>query len=307
MKLIALHLVPLAGLALLAPATAQVTNIAPGGVASQSTTWAAEAPARDAIDGNTDTSWWAGSVQHTDSTFNSWWRVDFQSAYEMLEVRLHNRGDCGFCGPRLSNFRVSVLDGAGEVWGEDFYVGAGSVPLGGIEVIPLPAGTVGSTVRVQFIGWNNSGNGYMHMSEVEVDGREVGATFCVSNPNSTGMLATIRGIGSNLVANNNFSLIVSGLPANQYGYFLASPNPGGSPTPTSVGVLCLGGPFARFSATVLQTPDNGDSVGTGIDLTAIPMNPTTAVLPGQSWHFQYWFRDSVGISNFSNGLRVTFL
>ena len=57
---------------------------------------------------------------------------------------------------------------------------------------------------------------------------------------------------------------------------------------------------------VLQTPSSGVSVGASIDLTAIPLNFPTPVLPGQTWYFQYWFRASIGVSNFSNGLLVTF-
>jgi len=295
-----------AALLLTPAAVAQVVNIAPTGVASQSSDYRPTTPASDAIDGNTDPDYYAGSMQHTDNDFDAWWRVDFASIQEMTEIRLYNRVDCGFCGARLSNFRVSVLAGGAETWGEDFYVGFGSVPLGGIETIPLPSGTEGDAVRVQFIGWNNAGNGYLHMAEVEIDGREVGAMYCASNPNSTGALGELFGTGSNVVARNNLHLLAVGVPPSQFGFFVASPNPGSAPAANSVGVLCLGGPFARFDAQVLQTAEFGTAVGTRIDLGAMPLNPPTPVFPGQTWYFQYWHRDTVGVSNFSNGLQVTF-
>ena len=47
-----------------------------------------------------------------------------------------------------------------------------------------------------------------------------------------------------------------------------------------------------------------------IDLTAIPITPPTAILPGETWRFQCWFRDQllfgVTSSNFTDAVRVTF-
>ena len=200
---------------------------------------------------------------------------------------------------------MSVLDGATEVWGQDYFTGTGNVPLGGVLNIALPAGTVGRAVQVQFLGLNNSGNGYLHMAEVEIDGYEVGSTFCTSNANSTGAVASIRGVGIAQAGPNNFGVIAEGLPPLAFGYFLASPNPGNLTTPTSIGVLCLGGPYARFSLQTQQTADAGTAIGTGIDLTQIPLNPTIAVQPGQTLYFQYWYRDAGSTSNTSNGVAVT--
>lgn len=306
MKLTTPTSLALAALALPAAAAAQVTNIAPGGTASQSSNWVPETPASDAIDGNTNTDYFAGSMQHTDNDLDAWWRVDFDSSQEMFEIRLHNRSDCGFCAARLSNFRVSVFEGGVEVFGEDAYVGAGSVPGGGVHTVVLPAGTSGDAVQVQFLGFNNSGNGYLHMSEVEIDGRALGSIHCVSNPNSTGRIGDTVATGSLEVSRNSFHLLAVKVPASQFGFFVASPTPASMPAPNSVGVLCLGGPYARFNGQVLQTPDFGVAVGTRIDLSAIPLSPVVPVLPGQTWYFQYWHRDVVGVSNFTSGLMATF-
>ena len=43
----------------------------------------------------------------------------------------------------------------------------------------------------------------------------------------------------------------------------------------------------------------------GIDLTAIPTGPPSAVQPGETWHFQAWFRDGAR-SNFTDAVAVTF-
>ena len=45
-----------------------------------------------------------------------------------------------------------------------------------------------------------------------------------------------------------------------------------------------------------------------LDLGAIPVNPPTAVVPGDTWNFQCWYRDlnPTLTSNFSDGLTITF-
>ena len=45
-----------------------------------------------------------------------------------------------------------------------------------------------------------------------------------------------------------------------------------------------------------------------VDLTAIPQGAgTVATSAGQTWNFQAWFRDQVGLgSNFTDGFSITF-
>ena len=74
----------------------------------------------------------------------------------------------------------------------------------------------------------------------------------------------------------------------------------------SQGVLCLGGNVLRFSRSVL------DDRGVGVvsfrpRLDAFPQGQ--AVLRGETWLFQYWFRDAnpQSTSNTSSALSLTFL
>jgi hypothetical protein len=76
---------------------------------------------------------------------------------------LFNRSDC--CADRLSNFRVSVLDGDREVFGQTV-TGA----LGLQQEFHVPPDTVGQTVRVQLNGVNREGNGILSLAEVQVFG-----------------------------------------------------------------------------------------------------------------------------------------
>lgn len=61
------------------------------------------------------------TTTHTNTEVNPWFEVDLSSAPAkalIKEITLYNRWDC--CQDRLSNFRLSIWDGATEVWGEDF-------------------------------------------------------------------------------------------------------------------------------------------------------------------------------------------
>jgi hypothetical protein len=91
-------------------------NIAPGGVASQSTT-DYDAQASRAIDGNTDGHFEkAKSTTHTAvSKDDPWWEVDLQSAQPVNRVVLWNRTDGA--GERLSGYRLVLLDeNRAKVW-----------------------------------------------------------------------------------------------------------------------------------------------------------------------------------------------
>ncbi|MCP3916804.1 MAG: hypothetical protein GY711_14705 [bacterium] len=67
--------------------------------------------------------------------------------------------------------------------------------------------------------------------------------------------------------------------------------------------LCLSGNIGRFHRTdqIIQGPE-----GTlDVDRDALPVNPVQAVMPGDTWNFQCWFRDGT-TNNFTDGVGVTF-
>ncbi|MEZ6016908.1 MAG: hypothetical protein R3F49_17450 [Planctomycetota bacterium] len=134
----------------------------------------------------------------------------------------------------------------------------------------------------------------------------LGDWTCAGGPNSTGASAKLRAEGSAIVARDLFSLRASELPPNQIGVFLLAPNGGFSPNPGgSPGDLCLSRPIGRGT---LMTSDPSGSIVDRVDLTAVPTPTGTAsVLPGDSWHFQAWYREAGGQGNYSDGLRVRFL
>jgi hypothetical protein len=137
-------------------------NLAAGGTASQSSTYLDAHPSY-AINGDTT----PVTMSHTLSLPNSWWKVDLGADREINKVILWNRTDAIQNQERLSNFRLSVLDANGqEVVGQNFYEGAGYV--NGSMAWELPATVTGRSVRVQFLGYNNKGNGYLCLAEVQV-------------------------------------------------------------------------------------------------------------------------------------------
>ena len=77
--------------------------------------------------------------------------------------------------------------------------------------------------------------------------------------------------------------------------------PGGSD-----GNLCLAGKIGRFASQV-QSSGPGGEFSIPVDLSDLPP-PLSAVLPGETWNFQAWYRDAnpVPTSNFTQGLAVGF-
>jgi hypothetical protein len=140
----------------------------------------------------------------------------------------------------------------------------------------------------------------------------VGTKFCLTNNNSTGVSGNMFGTGSNSVVSNNLVLHASSLPLNANGYFITSTtslfiaNPGGS-----LGNLCLAGSIGRYIGPgQVQNSGSSGSFSLAVNLFQHP-TPTgpIAVLPGETWNFQTWHRDSVGgvsVSNFTSAIQIQF-
>lgn len=138
---------------------------------------------------------------------------------------------------------------------------------------------------------------------------QVGTTYCMAAPNSTGSISMISASGSTDVALNDVTLNVASLPLNQFGLFVTSQtqaftvSPGGSD-----GNLCLGGMIGRYNSGIVSSGATG-TVSLPVNLNAIPVPMGTyAVMPGDTVNFQFWHRDvgTPGLSNLSEGLEVEF-
>ncbi|MCP3915326.1 MAG: hypothetical protein GY711_07205 [bacterium] len=196
--------------------------------------------------------------------------------------------------------KVCSLDGHPQ--GDYFFIGsntAGETPADSSYISSFACGIV-DPVPVSSVGFP------VHWVIDLVCERlgDPGTPYCETNINSSGAMARILAIGSRTIADNDFGLRTLDLPLHQPGYFLMSetqafvPYAGGT-----LGVLCLGLPLVRFSQDVLDSGATG-RVDLVVDLTQLPGG--TVVHPGDTWNFQYWFRDIGNTSNLSNATTVVF-
>jgi hypothetical protein len=137
-----------------------------------------------------------------------------------------------------------------------------------------------------------------------LEGGVIGAPYCAANVNSTGLPATIEARGSTALADDCLILEAGQLPTGKLGYFIAGPNQLFIPNPGgSQGNLCVGGPLKRLLPPPLNSRESG-AISFSLDLSAVPQ--VGAILPGETWNFQSWFRDDGSTSNFTNAVELTF-
>ena len=171
-------------------------------------------------------------------------------------------------------------------------------PLSAIPVIP------GGTYELRIYDWFTQDSGSLASWELCSKG-PIGTNYCTpAIPNSTGVSATMSAFGSTTVAENNVVLTMSQGTAD-FGYFLNSQTQGLTVGPGgSSGNLCLAGSIGRHNQPGLVQP--GPTFSITLDLTMLPQPAAFfAVLPGDTWNFQAWYRDT-GTSNFSDGIEIQF-
>jgi len=134
------------------------------------------------------------------------------------------------------------------------------------------------------------------------------ASYCTAAANSTGVPAGLQAAGSTSLFAADLELRANALPQNSVGYFIFSTEQGFTPGfGGSQGNLCLGAGIFRLSNFVQSSGTSGQ-VALPLPYSGLP--PNASLDPGESWSFQYWYRDSVGgnaTSNTTDGLEVTFV
>ncbi|MEM1448807.1 MAG: hypothetical protein AAGI22_06820 [Planctomycetota bacterium] len=195
-------------------------------------------------------------------------------------------------------------DDLAESFGQTVKHGMATVWDGGAPSQPLYA--LMAWVRTPLVGNTNARGALVTDDQPFV----VGSQYCDAAENSTGTSAWMRAMrSSSPQAGQSILLRCNDLPVSSFGYFLCSLQSGFVANPSgSAGNLCLQGAVGRFN----RPGEIGNSGPEGtlflsVDTTDIP-TPTgsVAVLAGETWHFQAWFRDLGPTSNFSNGIEVTF-
>ncbi len=127
---------------------------------------------------------------------------------------------------------------------------------------------------------------------------------CSSTPNSSGQTAVLAAKGTPSLAANDLILEASGGPPGQLSLLLFGET--SATTPLGNGTLCLANPFLRVGGAAPVDP--GGARTFPMDFTAFPFNSAQgAVQAGETWRFQWIFRDTVGAGlNLSDALWVTF-
>ncbi len=132
-------------------------------------------------------------------------------------------------------------------------------------------------------------------------------TYCVAAPNSqTPSGSYISWAGNTSVAANKFTLVATGAVVGQSALFIYGQQP--AQVPFGDGFLCLDGSAGVFRilpglvvVPFIQYP---------IDFSAPQFSQGPgALLPGSTWNFQLWYRDTAAAQsgfNLSNALRVQF-
>ncbi len=225
--------------------------------------------------------------------------------------------------PLITVSAVAVNDVTGNVYasGAGFFWGGSNnvlqiTPAGAITQILSGSGDgMGATLNypigiavdalenVFVVGFTSN-----NVFRVEAGFGDLGANYCMANPNSTGAVGTLTATGQASAAANDVTLTAGNLPANQFGIFVVSTMQGfvASPTSMSNGNVCLDGAIGRYN-TILSAGVGG-TFSLPVDLTAVPAGGATlSIVAGDTLNFQAWHRDGVGLgSNFTEGLSITF-
>lgn len=206
-----------------------------------------------------------------------------------LDVRYCNIGDGDFTGTN-GNLSADPLFWAPEF--DDYHLRVGSPSIdSGDPTGPLDGdGSIGDQGAFVFTA----------------DYAPAPRSYCEAGINSTGRGATISSSGSVSQFAGEFTLQATGCPSNRPALFYF----GGArvAAPFGAGTRCVGaGSTGLFRLGPPLMTDAGGGASRLLDFTVFPAG---TINPGDSRHFQLWYRDPVGPApgfNLSDGLTAWFL
>jgi len=133
----------------------------------------------------------------------------------------------------------------------------------------------------------------------------LGTRYCdPAVPNSTGQPGDLVVVGSATVAADDLLLRATQLPpASNIGYFLMGQGTNTFTPPGAAGPICITPGLLRY----LPPVNNTTELGGGFERSVGTSGPvSSAIQPGQTWNFQAWHRDGMGLSNLTNAVSVAF-
>lgn len=157
----------------------------------------------------------------------------------------------------------------------------------------------GAPVATKLLVVRPTGTLFCDVYDIELE-FTLGTPFCNVAPNSTGEAARLSANGSTTPGVGTLTLSAGPVPAAKSGLVIMSATAKPS-TPFGKGYLCLSAPIVRFPVTTTA----GGTLVTALDWTGA----SAQIQPGETWHFQTWFRDPAGGGagfNLSEGLSILF-
>ena len=134
--------------------------------------------------------------------------------------------------------------------------------------------------------------------------RSIGERYCDGLVNSSGVGARVQGEGSDVVADNDFTLAAVGVPPGTFGIFYFGADE--ASVPFGNGLRCVGGAVWRYVPAVKTS-----TAGVALLPVDLDLPPSAGrILAGSRWHFQFWFRDAPAGGakfNLSDALRIDWL
>ncbi len=217
--------------------------------------------------------------------------------------------------PNADIFEVEISDDGGSSWVEAETVGpSGPGSNGGwyeatLELDSIAGLGLTDQMRLRFIA-SDLGDGSIveaALDDVEVSylgdsGCPPPSSYCTTSPNSAGTGALMSWAGSTSIGDDDFTLLTSEAPPDQFSLFIFGVNENSSPL--GDGTLCIGAPQQRLGVVLI------DSFGLATKTVDFGAPPALGqFLAGTTWNFQLWYRDP-GFGTFefnlSDGLKVTF-
>ena len=216
-------------------------------------------------------------------------------------------GDLGGGGSSTGPCWIAHYDSEGARLSMTQFGGASEIAL--VAGAPNPRGGiyVGGTIAPDPSSGSTNRNAWIsRFDDIETE------IYCApAGVNSTGTYGKLSPSGSSVVAENDVVIRADDLPLDSFGYFINSQTRDFIQVTGFPGILCLGDQVGRFShpAQILNSGSSG-SFTLRLNLTSFPQpSGPVAVQPGDTWHFQAWYRDLIPSgpgSNFTEGLSISF-
>ncbi len=148
-----------------------VSNLSQGKPASQSSTLpgSATAGASAAVDGNTDGSFYDGSVTATNLDPSPWWQVDLGASASVSSIVIWNRTDC--CSSRLNDYWVFVSDTPFLATDTPATLQNRTGTFASHQTVaPNPSTTITASAQGGYVRVQLTNAGYLSLAEVQVFG-----------------------------------------------------------------------------------------------------------------------------------------